>query len=75
MLGVFGVGLAAAFALIATCAEAASDGGVFQWQTVGEQTYTTYCAACHQPNGQGVADTVPRSGRACAGAPGETGGS
>jgi mono/diheme cytochrome c family protein len=59
MFGVFGVGLAAALALIATRAEAASDGGVFQWQTIGEQSYTTYCAACHQPNGQGVADTFP----------------
>ena len=54
MLGVFGVGLAAVFALVATRAEAASDGGVFQWQTVGEQSYTTYCAACHQAGALGL---------------------
>lgn len=38
---------------------AADDGGVFRWQAVGADTYTTYCAACHQPSGEGVADTFP----------------
>ena len=42
---------------------------------VGEQTYTTYCAACHQPNGQGVAGHLPWPGRARADGPGDTGGS
>lgn len=37
----------------------AADSSAFDWQTVGAQTYTTYCGACHQPNGQGVPDTFP----------------
>lgn len=58
MLAGFRVGLAALLALFATGAVAA-DHGAFQWQTVGAATYATYCAACHQPNGQGVPDTFP----------------
>jgi mono/diheme cytochrome c family protein len=53
----FRVGLTAALALLTTAAVA--DDGAFEWQTVGAQTYTTYCGACHQPNGQGVPDTFP----------------
>ena len=36
-----------------------ADDSVFQWQTVGAEAYANSCAACHQPNGQGVADTFP----------------
>lgn len=32
---------------------------MFQWQTVGAETYTSTCAVCHQPNGQGVVGTFP----------------
>lgn len=57
MSGGFGIVLAALLALLATSAAADSD--VFQWQTVGAETYANYCAACHQPNGQGVPATFP----------------
>jgi mono/diheme cytochrome c family protein len=57
MSGGFGVVLTALLVLLAT--GAAADDGTFQWQTVGAETYTNYCAACHQPTGQGVADTFP----------------
>jgi mono/diheme cytochrome c family protein len=50
-------GLAVVLGLFATAASA--DDGAFQWQTVGAQTYTTYCGVCHQPNGQGVPDSFP----------------
>ncbi len=53
----FRVGLTVVLAMLTTAA--AADDGVFQWQTVGAQTYATYCGACHQPNGQGVPDTFP----------------
>jgi mono/diheme cytochrome c family protein len=58
MLDGFRMGLAVFFALFATGAMAA-DSGAFQWETVGTETYATYCGACHQPNGQGVPDTFP----------------
>jgi mono/diheme cytochrome c family protein len=54
----FRVCLAASVALFAGRA-AAADGGGFQWQEIGAQTYATVCAACHQPSGQGVPDTFP----------------
>ena len=38
---------------------AVADADVFQWQTVGAQAYTNSCAACHQPNGQGVPEAFP----------------
>lgn len=31
----------------------------FQWRAVGEETYNTTCAACHQPTGLGVPGTFP----------------
>src|ERR1700693_456631 len=57
MSGGFGVGIGALLALLAT--SAAADSGVFPGQTVGVEAYTNSCAACHQPNGQGVPDTFP----------------
>ena len=57
MSGGSGVGLAVLLALSA--AYAAADDGGFQWQTVGAEAYANSCGACHQPNGQGVADTFP----------------
>jgi mono/diheme cytochrome c family protein len=53
----FGVWIGIITLLTATEAVAA-DGG-FAWQDVGAQAYATVCAACHQPNGQGVAATFP----------------
>jgi mono/diheme cytochrome c family protein len=53
-----GVGLAALIALSAAPATAADD-GAFAWQTVGAQTYATFCATCHQPNGQGIQGAFP----------------
>jgi mono/diheme cytochrome c family protein len=53
-----GAGLAVVLALFATGAAVADD-SVLQRQTVGAEAYTASCAACHQPNGQGVADTFP----------------
>ena len=50
--------IAAALTLFATTAMAA-DSDPFQWQTIGAETYTATCGACHQPNGQGVPDTFP----------------
>ena len=50
-------GIAALLALLAKGADA--DSGMFQWQSVGAETYSNYCAACHQPNGQGVENTFP----------------
>lgn len=58
MLDGFRIGLTAFLALFATGAMAA-DSGAFQWETVGAETYATYCGACHQLNGQGVPDTFP----------------
>ena len=58
MSGRFGVGLVALFALLAAGLPAMAD-GAFPWQTVGLEAYTNTCAACHQPNGQGVPDTFP----------------
>jgi mono/diheme cytochrome c family protein len=52
-----GAGLAALLALLGKGADA--DSGTFQWQSVGAEVYFSYCAACHQPNGQGVVDTFP----------------
>jgi mono/diheme cytochrome c family protein len=51
-------GIAALLVLFATRAVAA-EGGAFQWQAVGTETYTSYCGVCHQPNGQGVPGTFP----------------
>jgi mono/diheme cytochrome c family protein len=31
----------------------------FDWQALGDETYTQHCAACHQPNGEGVAGVFP----------------
>ncbi|MBI3014334.1 MAG: cytochrome c [Candidatus Tectomicrobia bacterium] len=31
----------------------------FDWKKLGAQVYTNTCAACHQPNGQGVPNTFP----------------
>jgi mono/diheme cytochrome c family protein len=31
----------------------------FDWQTLGEKTYTTNCAGCHQINGEGVPTSFP----------------
>ena len=52
------VSLAALLVLVVT-SMATADGGAFQWQSVGAEAYANACAACHQPNGQGLADTVP----------------
>ena len=52
-----GAGLAAFIALSPPAA--AADDGAFQWQSIGAQTYGTYCGVCHQPNGQGVPDAFP----------------
>ena len=52
------IGLAALFVLVAT-SMATADGDANQWQTVGAEAYANSCAACHQPNGQGLADTFP----------------
>jgi mono/diheme cytochrome c family protein len=53
----FRIGFAAVLALFAT--RAMADSAAFEWQTVGAETYNTFCGACHQPNGQGVPDTFP----------------
>jgi mono/diheme cytochrome c family protein len=53
------VGFRVAFAVVLVLSAAAADDGTFQWQTVGAQTYTTYCGVCHQPNGKGVPDAFP----------------
>jgi mono/diheme cytochrome c family protein len=58
MFGCFGVGLGALLALLAAGVSAMAD-GAFPWQTVGQEAYANSCAACHQPNGQGVPDTFP----------------
>ena len=52
------VSLAALLVIVVT-SMATADGGAFQWQTVGAEAYANACAACHQPNGQGLADTFP----------------
>lgn len=57
MVNGFWTGLVACLALLAT--GAAADDSAFQWRTVGAEAYANACAACHQPNGQGVADTFP----------------
>ena len=31
----------------------------FDWQTLGEKTYDTYCSGCHQPGGRGLAGAFP----------------
>jgi mono/diheme cytochrome c family protein len=49
---------AALLTLIASSAMAA-DGDTAQGQAVGAEAYGNTCAACHQPNGQGVPDTFP----------------
>ena len=48
----------AVLALVAPVAAMADD-GLFQWQTVGAETYANFCGTCHQPDGQGVPDTFP----------------
>jgi mono/diheme cytochrome c family protein len=58
MLVRFAAGLAALLALLASNTAVADD-DTFQWQTIGRETYAAYCGACHQPNGQGVANTFP----------------
>lgn len=46
---------------------AAAQDGAFQWQAVGETTYNTVCAACHQPSGLGLPGAFPPlSGHAAA---------
>ena len=31
----------------------------FDWQQLGDETYTTNCVSCHQTNGQGIAGAFP----------------
>lgn len=45
--------------IAASASPAAADGSAFQWETPGAQTYATVCAACHQPNGQGMPGAFP----------------
>jgi mono/diheme cytochrome c family protein len=54
----FLAGLTAILAVSGTGAWAA-DGEAFAWQATGAQTYGTVCAACHQPNGDGVPNSFP----------------
>ena len=38
---------------------AAQDAASFEWQELGEKTYSSSCASCHQANGQGVPAAFP----------------
>jgi mono/diheme cytochrome c family protein len=37
----------------------AQDDAAFDWQALGEKTFLTNCAGCHQPNGEGVPTVFP----------------
>jgi mono/diheme cytochrome c family protein len=37
----------------------AQNDAAFDWQALGEKTYSTNCAGCHQPNGEGVPTVFP----------------
>lgn len=51
------------FSLFAVCFTSglllAQSEAEFDWQALGEKTYTTNCAGCHQINGEGVPASFP----------------
>ena len=54
-----GAASAAAEATEAPAEELAAQASSFDWQAVGEQTYTANCVSCHQAEGQGIPGAFP----------------